>query len=947
MRADKIASARVSDKAPVEVEAEKVSAPDPSFDEAVERAADRLLEGLPPPPPGPSTTPPAPENDELDYSPSEDEPGEPSSGSVPVGGALAQPTKVRTVPDQSFLDRDHSVRRSCRFEALPGKNQLVEYCCDDDSEIGLAAMMHSVDCLRLTESTLDLAEPSHVEQVIGQLKPGAFGHFSLPCTHFCPWQRMNTHRHGAKYVAKLKKRQQHTRVMLGLALQVAAHILEQGGHVSFEWPANNELWQEPLWLEFEERFNLRRVYFHGCSLGVKGKEKLIKKPWAISTTSLRVLQLFGQHQCSRNHEHEQAEGSVTKSTGHYTPQFANTVIEALFPQQFYRSVPAMCATNALVTKNLSKSEWLKDAQGVSSVQKEAEGLRNNQTWDDESVRPLWQLRKESRETGQKIKIAELLTLCGIKHFELGPQHHKYKGRIVYRGDYITDASGNQVFFDDTATTPTGLVGLGVTLFYGLRPGHATSCSDAVQAYLQALIGDGTWVVIPPELWLPSWHDKYPPGTKLVVRLLKSLYGHPESGRRWQQFLERHLRELGGKECPEYPSNWLFHLNGKTLILNIYVDDLTLSGPAELHQQFWHSLRARVKLDPEVYVESGDKGCRILGRHHSFSRDTPPGVSPATCEFDMRSYAAQLVEFYCEVAGVTKEKLRNFPSPCYPENQLTDADLETEGELRHVASRILMRGLWLSRLARPDLSFAITRLASRVTKWTKFEDRQLMRCISYLHHTTHLTLRGEVSQTDLACSIEVFTDADFASCPYTAKSTTGIIIMLRTGDSYFPVHWLSKKQSSTARSTTEAETIALATAMFSEVENLQAYLEVLLNADVSVSYQQDNETVLAILKAGYSAKLRHMNRVHRVNVASICERLAEDRVQATYCSTKLQRANGFTKVISPQEWPLVLTQLCLLPTASKAFAQAARAFPADALELPDPRAAAGCVPRRPR
>ena len=502
-----------------------------------------------------------------------------------------------------------------------------------------------------------------------------------------------------------------------------------------------------------------------------------------------------------------------------------------------------------------------------------------------------------------------------------------------------------MFFDDTATTPTGLVGLGVTLFYGLRPGHATSCSDAVQAYLQALIGDGTRVVIPPELWLPEWHDMYPSGTKLVVRLLKSLYGHPESGRRWQQFLERHLRELGGTECPEYPSNCIFNLNGKTLILNIYVDDLTLSGPAELHQQFWHSLRARVKLDPEVYVESGDKGCRILGRHHSFFRDPSQGVNPATCEFDMRSYASQLVDFYCEVAGVTKDKLRNFPSPCYPENQLTDADLDAEGELHHVASRILMRGLWLSRLARPDLSFAITRLASRVTKWTRFEDRQLLQCISYLHHTNHLTLRGAVSQTDLACSIEVFTDADFASCPYTAKSTTGIIIRLRTGDSHFPVHWLSKKQSSTARSTTEAEMIALATAMFSEVENLQAFLEVLLDAEVPVSYQQDNETVLAILKVGCSAKLRHMNRVHRVNVASVCERLAEDRVQASYCSTKLQRANGFTKVISPQEWPLVLSQLCLLPATGEALAHPARLFSADALVLADPRAAAGILPRR--
>ena len=63
-------------------------------------------------------------------------------------------------------------------------------------------------------------------------------------------------------------------------------------------------------------------------------------------------------------------------------------------------------------------------------------------------------------------------------------------------------------------------------------------------------------------------------------------------------------------------------------------------------------------------------------------------------------------------------------------------------------------------------------------------------------------------------------------------------------------------------------IALATAMFSETENLQAYLEDLLDTEVPVFFQQDNETVLAILKAGYSAKLRHMNRVHRVNVASV-------------------------------------------------------------------------------
>ena len=140
-------------------------------------------------------------------------------------------------------------------------------------------------------------------------------------------------------------------------------------------------------------------------------------------------------------------------------------------------------------------------------------------------------------------------------------------------------------------------------------------------------------------------------------------------------------------------------------------------------------------------------------------------------------------------------------------------------------------------------------------------------------------------------MEVYTDADFASCPLSSKSTTGILVAARTGDCVYPLHWVSRKQSSTARSTTEAETIALATAMFTEVENLQEYLGDILGFEIPVQYMQDNNTVITILRTGYSAKLRHMPRVHRVNVSSIYERLAEPHLQITYCPMAEQRANG--------------------------------------------------------
>eukprot|EP00439_Symbiodinium_sp_Y106_P026682 s402_g3.t1 len=114
----------------------------------------------------------------------------------------------------------------------------------------------------------------------------------------------------------------------------------------------------------------------------------------------------------------------------------------------------------------------------------------------------------------------------------------------------------------------------------------------------------------------------------------------------------------------------------------------------------------------------------------------------------------------------------------------------------------------------------------------------------------------------------------------------------------------------ARSTPEAEMISMASALFSEVINLQTFLQSVSKDTVPIIFFQDNETVLAILKSGYSPKLRHLGRVHRVNVASMAEIFEQEDFSATYVNSKDQLANGLTKVIPPAEWPEMLTQLCL-------------------------------------
>ena len=119
-----------------------------------------------------------------------------------------------------------------------------------------------------------------------------------------------------------------------------------------------------------------RSYFRGP---LEGKEAPIRHRWAVSTTSLRILQLFGQHDVEGGISGE-AKGPNPGSTFECTANFANLVIESYFPEKFYRHIPSMLSSNALVT------------------------------WDDTSAQPLWMLKEQAAKENRRIKIAHLHTL---------------------------------------------------------------------------------------------------------------------------------------------------------------------------------------------------------------------------------------------------------------------------------------------------------------------------------------------------------------------------------------------------------------------------------------------------------------------------------------------------------------------------------------------------------
>ena len=119
----------------------------------------------------------------------------------------------------------------------------------------------------------------------------------------------------------------------------------------------------------------------------------------------------------------------------------------------------------------------------------------------------------------------------------------------------------------------------------------------------------------------------------------------------------------------------------------------------------------------------------------------------------------------------------------------------------------MKLLFAARLSRPDITVAITRLASKVSSWNTSHDRALKRLMQYVATKPDLRIHSTLSTEDFAdAQLVMSPDADLAGDLETAKSTTGMFLELRSRDSArpWPLSWRSKRQGSTATSMCEAE-----------------------------------------------------------------------------------------------------------------------------------------------
>ena len=123
-------------------------------------------------------------------------------------------------------------------------------------------------------------------------------------------------------------------------------------------------------------------------------------------------------------------------------------------------------------------------------------------------------------------------------------------------------------------------------------------------------------------------------------------------------------------------------------------------------------------------------------------------------------------------------------------------------------------MYVAHIARPDLLRAILHLARYLPKWDESCDQRLNKLMAYAQDTASYRMYAwcDSSRGSSCLRLRVYSDADYAGCVATQRSTTGAVV-LRSGAGFSaPLSFLSKRQGCVSRSTPESEVVAMDTAI---------------------------------------------------------------------------------------------------------------------------------------
>lgn len=501
-------------------------------------------------------------------------------------------------------------------------------------------------------------------------------------------------------------------------------------------------------------------------------------------------------------------------------------------------------------------------------------------------------------------------VCKIKRDALG---HIERFKCRYVGCGYSQREGID-YFEHQVWAPTGQhATLKVLIVHAVLHDLDLRHIDISTAFLHGELNERVYVEQPPML-----ND----GTDKVWLLKKSLYGLKQAGRQWHIKLCETLKEMGFERAGYDPALFVRASDsGERLFIFLWVDDLVIIGSTESCNEIADSVLRSFK------GRDLGEASWLLGM--SITRDR----KRKTVELSQERMIENCVERFNVKKGVVSVPISDEACPdphvkarARTEKQLAatddreecdklneklqsfDKDAAPLSAAEHTEYMSIVGTVqYIAVVTRPDIAYA----ASSLARYMSCPTSHLLTCarnlLRYLRTTSALVLQYDCSKQE-GTDVKGYSDADFAGCSKTSKSTSGIVI-LYLGQ---PVYWRSKRQPIVTSSTTEAELVAL---------NLCAlqvqWLKLLLGNDLGTEPLRadllcDNQSTVTVAHNPVASdRTRHINVKHR----KVQELIANQVLSVKWVSTKEQMADVFTKAMPRTQFEHLRTLLHVLPKLS--------------------------------
>ena len=287
----------------------------------------------------------------------------------------------------------------------------------------------------------------------------------------------------------------------------------------------------------------------------------------------------------------------------------------------------------------------------------------------------------------------------------------------------------------------------------------------------------------------SLPTKLTAGKKIYWKLKKTLYGLPESPQAFYDHVSLHLMSNGYTRTQSDPCVFYLRNGDNFTVCFVHVDDFAIAATS---QELIDSFMVMMKTKYKIKVINELKG--FLGMRIDYLTDgsivltQPAKIQEMLDEYNLQFFAGSL--------------------PTVPMSSTFSDEYQDDAEPVEFVKymRFLGKLLFIIK-TRPDIAYAVNRLATRSVAPTHRDWQSLVRVALYLKGTIQMGIkfrRSESLNATAATQLHCYVDAAF-SCHSDSKSHTGYCFALGGLGGMF--YSKSFKQDNTTLSSTEAENAA--------------------------------------------------------------------------------------------------------------------------------------------